>query len=245
MYLICPICGKQKKIKPSQNKILKTCGSKTCRYQQMWNSKKKQINDRIEEPVEKALYRLYVEERKGYRYIASIFGVVERTVARLMKEFGIEPRGRSEAIETQWENNPQRKEVLARATSRRMREYYANGGIPPSQLPGVAEKISRAKKKKNWMKGCTGPKNPNWRGGKKWWRGKDWENRRKEILERDGYICTRCSTTQEKNVDACGMSLSVHHIVPYRLSKDNSPSNLKTLCSVCHTWEDYQFEWLL
>jgi hypothetical protein len=34
----------------------------------------------------------------------------------------------------------------------------------------------------------------------------------------------------------------VHHIIPYRISLDNSGSNLISLCSECHTREDQAFE---
>jgi len=232
-------------IKPSQVNKIKTCGNKECRAKQMWLSCKQKISDRIGESVDDAVYRLYVIERRSYRYIKKDIRITNRVIKRVLLDIGVKPRGRSESVAMQWENNPERRKKQAKRMAITIREYYDNGGIPTSQLPGVGEKISRAKKKKNWMRGKTGSKNPNWRGGKKWWRGKDWEDRRKEILERDNYVCTRCGTTQEENMSACGMPLSVHHIVPYRLSRDNSSSNLKTLCSVCHTWEDYQFEWIL
>jgi 5-methylcytosine-specific restriction endonuclease McrA len=53
-----------------------------------------------------------------------------------------------------------------------------------------------------------------------------WQIIRKEIIERDGFQCSICSGTKR---------LSVHHIIPWRISKDNSPDNLITLCASCHS----------
>lgn len=245
MDFTCPICDKTIRIIPSRKGRVKSCGSKTCRAQQMFNNTKDRISNRIGEPVDSALHRLYIEERRGYRYIAKEFGVVVRIVMKLMKEFCIEPRERSEAIKTQWEGNAERKRQAARSMSERLKRYYENGGTPPSQLPGVGAKISAAKKENNWMKGRTGKLHHLWRGGKRWWRGKEWATIREVVLERDVHRCTRCGKSKDDNMQACGMPLSVHHIVPYRLSHDNSLDNLRTLCSPCHTWADYQFQYIL
>ncbi len=57
------------------------------------------------------------------------------------------------------------------------------------------------------------------------WRGRDWKKIRKEIIKRDGNKCRECPNTTR---------LQVHHIVPWRISQDNSPENLETLCISCH-----------
>lgn len=51
-----------------------------------------------------------------------------------------------------------------------------------------------------------------------------WRKLRESIIERDKQ-CVNCGSET---------SLCVHHITPYRESKDNSPSNLVTLCKKCH-----------
>lgn len=50
---------------------------------------------------------------------------------------------------------------------------------------------------------------------------------RTQILERDGYKCTRCGNTQ---------TLHAHHIVPWKESEElrYEPSNVITLCDICH-----------
>lgn len=58
-----------------------------------------------------------------------------------------------------------------------------------------------------------------------------WENKREQILKRDGYVCQNCKRFGKK-VEAT----TVHHIKHY----DTNPelglidSNLVSLCSACH-----------
>ena len=59
---------------------------------------------------------------------------------------------------------------------------------------------------------------------------KEWASIRKEILRRDGHKCQICRS--KKN-------LNVHHITPWRKTRDDSHSNLITLCDHCH----YRVEW--
>ena len=55
---------------------------------------------------------------------------------------------------------------------------------------------------------------------------------RERALKRDGYSCQYCGNKDD---------VHVHHIVPYRISKDNSLNNLISLCRSCHTTEDMAF----
>ena len=50
-------------------------------------------------------------------------------------------------------------------------------------------------------------------------------SQRHEILERDGFKCRECGSTE---------SLEVHHIFPKQFNVDHSPQNLITLCRTCH-----------
>lgn len=61
-------------------------------------------------------------------------------------------------------------------------------------------------------------------------KSKTWNEIRKSILERDGYKCARCDSKDK---------LTVHHIVRWVFTKDDSPSNLITLCRSCH----WSIEW--
>lgn len=61
-----------------------------------------------------------------------------------------------------------------------------------------------------------------------------WEKRASLIRDRDK-VCRHCGKTPKVN----GRALDVHHIIPYRISKDNSPENLVALCRSCHKRADH------
>ncbi len=99
----------------------------------------------------------------------------------------------------------------------------------------VRKKISESKKgEKNYMFNRTGVLHHLWQGGKVWWRGKDWDTIKLKARERDGFECQECGLTEEEHMEKYKQPLQVHHINPYRKSKDNSLENLVTVCCVCH-----------
>lgn len=55
-------------------------------------------------------------------------------------------------------------------------------------------------------------------------RGSRWKTIRREALRRTPF-CAMCG---------CGQHLQVHHIIPFRLTRDNSQTNLIPLCRACH-----------
>lgn len=57
----------------------------------------------------------------------------------------------------------------------------------------------------------------------------DWEERRKQVLERDGYECQECGATDT--------TLHVHHVTPISEGGSHDLSNLETLCESCHAKE--------
>lgn len=64
-----------------------------------------------------------------------------------------------------------------------------------------------------------------------------WSKRAKEARRRDK-VCQHCGKTAKDN----GRALDVHHIVPYRVSQDNSLDNLIALCRVCHRIADAEYQ---
>lgn len=60
--------------------------------------------------------------------------------------------------------------------------------------------------------------------------GKSWANTRKRVLIRDSFQCRACGRV-------CGAPGEAHvdHIVPKKISGDDSEGNLQTLCAACHT----------
>ncbi len=82
--------------------------------------------------------------------------------------------------------------------------------------------------KNNSMYGKRGVETGNWQGGKSFEiYPKEFKQIRKVILERDNYQC------QDPNCEGNHKKLCIHHIDFDK--KNNSPENLITLCSSCHT----------
>lgn len=57
----------------------------------------------------------------------------------------------------------------------------------------------------------------------------DWDDRRKQVLERDRYECQECGATNR--------TLHVHHITPISEGGGHRLSNLEALCESCHAEE--------
>lgn len=77
----------------------------------------------------------------------------------------------------------------------------------------------------------SGENSPQWVGGITTYRGKGWLRARSAAVERDNGTCRGCGKI-------VGKSISVHHIVPFRLfdsvEKANALDNLICLCQSCH-----------
>ncbi len=87
------------------------------------------------------------------------------------------------------------------------------------------------------------------RGTKHWrWKGGPipygllWPFQRNRARNRDNYTCQRCGIAEKE----LGHALSVHHIRPFRESKDNSVENLVCLCDLndngCHSYCEHHPE---
>ncbi len=60
--------------------------------------------------------------------------------------------------------------------------------------------------------------------------GPEWTKIRFAVFIRDNFTCQHCFRTN--------MRLDAHHKIPFLLTKDNSLSNLLTLCRRCHRKEE-------
>ena len=58
---------------------------------------------------------------------------------------------------------------------------------------------------------------------------------REQILDRDNRTCQLCGATE-----ADGARLEVDHIVPWRTKHDNSPGNLRCLCTHCNRYKAFE-----
>lgn len=59
----------------------------------------------------------------------------------------------------------------------------------------------------------------------------DWDSRRREVYERDGYMCQNCGRSLRNRSD---LELHAHHIVPISKGGSHAKTNLSTMCSECH-----------
>ena len=84
-----------------------------------------------------------------------------------------------------------------------------------------------------------GENNPAWKGGlapasAKRIHTPEWDIIRKRVYARDNWTCQVCKKH-------CRNNIQCHHIVPYRITQDNSENNLITLCCSCHIKEELKY----
>lgn len=90
------------------------------------------------------------------------------------------------------------------------------------------------------IKARYGPDNHRWKGGYRGYYSKNWTIIAETVRDRDGHRCQYPScSVREGDLDR---SIDVHHIVPYIESKDNSLTNLISLCPEHHAWADSAIE---
>ena len=209
----CSVCGKNDR-KPWVKNPPKYCSRKCWK-----RAEELKIETRIGEPLEDALRRLYIDERKSYRQICKILKINQRTVMRKMRKFNIEIRHGGDAIKTQWENNDARRK--AQTEFFRRVGYSIKGEKHPSWKGGISNTQASHYTTQAWMRHS------------------------EYIRQRDNYKCTKCNMTNQEHINAFGASLHVHHIVPLVLSNDDSENNLRTVCIKCHRRLDKEFPWVL
>lgn len=109
-------------------------------------------------------------------------------------------------------------------------------------------KMSQTRKgRPTWNKGkkcpsLSGENHWNWRGGvtankQARIKNSEWINLSREVKKRDNYTCFNCGKKFKSS------DLDCHHIIPYRINKNNNIANLKIFCKSCHTKEDILFRW--
>jgi len=90
-----------------------------------------------------------------------------------------------------------------------------------------------------WSKNCpTGEDNPNWCGGYSGNYGSNWNEKRREILERDEFSCKVCGMSRDEHYSEYDEDLHVHHKIPIATFDEpedaNYLTNLITSCQGCH-----------
>ncbi len=202
--------------------------SKACMVPGMRRRRWLEIETQFGEPIRDLIVRLYDVDHMGIKAIARKIGVSDRNLWDWFVALGIPRRSRTDAVALQWVDNEARRTATA-ATMRRVVAGIEPWNRNTEKRKTVGEKIRQAKLgPKNPMYNKFGPENPNWRGGAdhpKDRRGPGWRTYREQTRRRDGYRCRLCGI---------GGRLEVHHIVAYKLTRDNSLGNLITLCQPCH-----------
>jgi len=120
------------------------------------------------------------------------------------------------------------RECSNQAQRRRIGVFCANCGKAidkkPADIGRTAHQFCTLECFHAWY---IGPNHFAWRGGGASRRGLGWADVKRIVKARDK-ICQRCGA---KKAD-------VHHVIPYRITHDNSPENLILLCRSCHAKAD-------
>lgn len=64
--------------------------------------------------------------------------------------------------------------------------------------------------------------------------GNTWQRIRKQVLERDGYICQECGCFVSLQMGGAAPTAHVHHLTPRDEGGSDDSENLQTLCKNCH-----------
>lgn len=215
-------------------------------------------------PVTDLLSKMHWDEEKSIQAMSKEFGISRRCISNLMDSRGIPRRNISESVclRYKYATKEYKQKVVEKAHEAIRNRGYSprpymrgdknhqwKGGMgtytcchcgikfkrPPSHVHNpdflVCSEKCRIEEMSLRMRG---ENNPAWRGGKRSWRGIDWKESVEYVKERDHYVCQHCGMTEEECKITYGGGLQVHHIVPYRITKNNDPSNLTTLCNKCH-----------
>ena len=190
------------------------------------------------------LWEMYIEKRMTTTEISKKLGCGSTTVSSYLDRHNI-PTRKSTFYYEQLDDSEQ------------VREWYVSEEMTAEQisekvgcsLPAVYKALKRyGIGRRAPAAGREGSEHWNWSGGAPEYYGPNWPEQRKKALERDGYVCRSCGTTQEEHITEEGRGLHVHHRVrfgafapfdgPEDYEEANVLSNLLSFCSSCHRrWE--------
>lgn len=166
----------------------------------------------------------YNEKAKTVLEIANEIDCGRSTILRKMKKYNIKGRNHSECQigRQKGKNNPRFKD------GRYSKKYYCiECGEEISFFSGI---YGQGRCRECWRKFNVGKNNHNYIDGRSFEPYPlDWnKNFRKQIRERDNYICQICGKNQFNLIE----KLHIHHI-DYN-KKNLDPNNLISLCTSCH-----------
>lgn len=182
-------------------------------------------------PNKEELYELYKVQQLSIDTIANKMNSSESSISKFLKKYGIEIRDKTEKM-AGWNKGTKMSETQRKKLSNhakiRAGEKHPRYGARLSRE--TREKISSSLKGK-YRKHL----NPNWRNGgitpyRRIVMGQyEYSKWRKDVYERDNYICKFCGKKSNGDIQA-------HHISPVRISPERilDVNNGITLCNTCH-----------
>ena len=226
----------------------KSCCSRECmgnlKFQNNIEAKEKEHNI---PNMRDFLIEKYIDERLSTRKISLIlFGknTSATTVKYWMDKFDIPMRHGSEAVKTQWENNPERREQAKEIAHTHLQTKESRDKLKSiMQTDEYKTKISKANKgRNNGMFGIIKENHPNWNPNltdeERELKRATYENEqwRKSVFERDKFACQHC-------FDDTGGNLEAHHLYSWHAHESlrYEVNNGVTLCEQCH--KDFHFSY--
>lgn len=204
----CPQCNKEVR---TFNKRLRYC-SKECRY----------AHTHVQKPC--VICGKMFEISAGY---------VDRLVTCGSKECKKAIKSGEHAPFYGHEHSDTSKALISKANSKPRTEVTCTCGCGEKfELPGHRTRRNKSNMffvdREHMYKWVIGENHWNYCGGNIYY-GDGWMKIAQSIRERD-QVCQKCGKTPRDN----GRALDVHHKIPARISRDNSPENLIALCMSCH-----------
>ena len=165
-----------------------------------------------------------------YREISEELGCSHSNVHKRAQQHGIEPQREryNKLADKEW--------LREHNHDKQMRLYEMANLIGCTRSAvGFAMKRHQLEIQRHHAKG---ENSPFWEEGYDRYYGANWQEKRKEARERDGYKCQDCGVSEQE----LEIPLHVHHINPIKNFDDvedaNRLSNLVSLCQPCHNrWE--------
>lgn len=191
-------------------------------------------------PSEEELYEMYYVKKMSMPKISCKIGVSLRTIARMMKEFGIESRTISES-KLDGETKPSAEELYEVYYVKKMSVYEIENytRVSWSTITRIMKEFSIAKRSRSDF---IGELSSGWQGGISFEPYCYKFNRKfkESVRVRDKYECQLCRCSQDTN----GKKLSIHHI---HYDKKNCYPDVVALCCSCNSsvngnrdyWEEF------
>jgi len=177
---------------------------------------------------EKKIIEQFTKEKKTTSEIAKQFNVSGVTILNRLKKNNINTSRKGKEFSKEHIKNISLSHIgskgywLGKKRSLEDVEKFRKSHLGKKQSEElILKRIKKGKEHYNWQGGIT----PLTRRRTK---GTFWKRIADEIRIRDNNTCRICLLKGNKT------KLPVHHIIPFKISQDNSPKNLITLCQSCH-----------